>query len=92
MAKRTARSSTSRTGTAKDNLETLGADTEALADRATDVGAPAGGDTRATSMASEPSEEEIRRRAYQRYLERGSTDGGDFDDWLEAEKELKGFR
>ena len=40
-------------------------------------------------MASEPSEEEIRMRAYRRYLERGGEDGQDFDDWLEAERELK---
>jgi hypothetical protein len=40
-------------------------------------------------MGSEPSEEDIRMRAYRRYLERGGGDGQDFDDWLEAEKELK---
>jgi hypothetical protein len=60
-----------------------------MPDRAEDTGAP--GDTRNASMASEPSEEEIRRRAYLRYLDRGATDGRDFDDWLEAERELKGF-
>ncbi len=41
--------------------------------------------TRATAMASEPSEEDIRLRAYQRYLERGGGDGRHFEDWLEAE-------
>jgi hypothetical protein len=41
------------------------------------------------SMASEPSEEDIRMRAYHRYLERGSGHGMDFEDWLEAERELK---
>ena len=45
--------------------------------------------TRNDSMASDPSEEEIRIRAYRRYLERGGSDGQDFDDWLEAERELK---
>jgi hypothetical protein len=39
--------------------------------------------------ASGPNEDEIRRRAYQRYLERGGGDGQDFDDWLEAERELR---
>jgi len=48
--------------------------------------------TRNDSMASEPSEEEIRMRAYRRYLERGGGDGRDFDDWLEAERELKQTR
>jgi hypothetical protein len=43
----------------------------------------------AVSMSSEPSEEDIRLRAYQRYLERGRHDGADFDDWLEAEAELR---
>jgi hypothetical protein len=42
-----------------------------------------------TSMASEPSEEDIRLRAYHRYLERGGAPGSDFDDWLEAERELR---
>jgi hypothetical protein len=41
------------------------------------------------SMSSEPSEEDIRLRAYQRYLERGRHDGADFDDWLAAEAELR---
>jgi len=44
------------------------------------------------SMSSEPSEEDIRNRAYQRYLERGGGHGLDFEDWLEAERELKGQR
>jgi hypothetical protein len=42
-----------------------------------------------TSMGSEPSEEDIRMRAYHRYLERGGGHGMDFEDWLEAERELK---
>jgi hypothetical protein len=39
--------------------------------------------------ASEPTEEEIRHRAYLRFLERGASHGEDFNDWLEAERELK---
>ena|SRR5436190_1763371 len=46
-------------------------------------------DVRSTSMGSEPSEEDIRLRAYHRYLERGGGHGRDYDDWLEAERELK---
>jgi hypothetical protein len=41
------------------------------------------------STGPEPSEHEIRVRAYLRYLERGAYDGADFDDWLQAEMELK---
>jgi len=32
----------------------------------------------------------IAMRAYELYLERGGADGGDFDDWLAAERELAG--
>jgi DUF2934 family protein len=42
-----------------------------------------------TSMGSEPSDQDIRLRAYHRYLERGGSQGSDFEDWLEAERELK---
>jgi hypothetical protein len=38
---------------------------------------------------SEPSVDDIRRRAYERYLERGGRHGQHFDDWVEAEKELR---
>ena len=31
-------------------------------------------------------------RAYQRYLERGGSHGQHFDDWLEAERELRARR
>ncbi len=37
----------------------------------------------------DPTEQDIRARAYQMYLERGARDGQDFDDWLRAEHELK---
>jgi len=36
-----------------------------------------------------PSENDIRLRAYHRYLERGGGHGMDFQDWLEAERELR---
>lgn len=35
-----------------------------------------------------PSEEQIRRRAYELYLDRIRESGGPVDDWLEAEAEL----
>ena len=44
--------------------------------------------SRSDSMASEPSEADIRMRAYWRFLERGAGHGMDFDDWLDAEREL----
>jgi hypothetical protein len=36
----------------------------------------------------EPTDEEIRLRAYHRYLERGASGGTEFDDWLEARQDL----
>ena len=33
-------------------------------------------------------EQEIRRRAYELYLERGEEPGHDLEDWLQAEREL----
>jgi hypothetical protein len=41
---------------------------------------------------SSPSYDEIAEAAYQRYLRRGGGDGRDFDDWVEAERELKSRR
>jgi hypothetical protein len=41
---------------------------------------------------AEPTEEEIRHRAYQLYLERGGEHGMDFEDWVAAERELKNRR
>jgi hypothetical protein len=43
-------------------------------------------------MLADPSEHDIRQRAYERYVERGGSHGMDFDDWLEAERELKNRR
>ena len=40
----------------------------------------------------DPTEDDIRLRAYHRYLERGGGHGADFDDWLEAERDLKSQR
>ncbi len=37
-----------------------------------------------------PTREEIARRAYELYLERGGTHGYDIEDWLNAERELRG--
>ena len=35
-------------------------------------------------------DEEIRRRAYQIYLERGEEHGRDLDDWIQAKREVEG--
>jgi Protein of unknown function (DUF2934) len=49
-----------------------------------------------SATASEPQtgggdpRDRIALRAYELYLARGGADGGDFDDWLAAERELVG--
>jgi hypothetical protein len=45
--------------------------------------------TAAVSMSSEPSEEDIRVRAYHKFLHREGGAGSDWDDWFGAEKELR---
>jgi hypothetical protein len=42
-----------------------------------------------TAVADEPSDEEIRVRAYFRYLERGGSTGDSFNDWEEARRDLE---
>jgi hypothetical protein len=41
-------------------------------------------------VRTKPSREEVERRAYEIYEERGKTEGFDVDDWLQAERELGG--
>jgi Protein of unknown function (DUF2934) len=41
------------------------------------------------SVRNSAHDEEIRRRAYLIYLERGQQPGRELDDWLQAEHELK---
>jgi Protein of unknown function (DUF2934) len=45
--------------------------------------------TEDTSANPAPSQEEIRRRAYEIYLERNGLPGDELDDWLRAERELQ---
>ena len=42
------------------------------------------------SVGNSARDDEIRRRAYEIYLERGEQPGRDLDDWLQAEGELQG--
>jgi hypothetical protein len=45
--------------------------------------------TREVLVGNPAPDEEIRRRAYEIYLERGEHPGGELDDWLQAERELE---
>jgi len=47
-------------------------------------------DVASSDVELTPTNEEIAKRAYELYLRRGSRNGYDFDDWLEAERELRG--
>jgi Protein of unknown function (DUF2934) len=40
-------------------------------------------------MSSEPSEEDIRLRAYHKFLHRDGGPGSDWEDWFGAERELR---
>jgi Protein of unknown function (DUF2934) len=44
------------------------------------------------SASSSPTYDEIAEAAYLRYLRRGGADGQDFDDWVEAERDLRSRR
>ena|SRR5690349_6358728 len=59
---------------------------EQLADLAAPVANPSHGNGRTQPT---PTYDQIAEAAYHRYLKRGGGDGRDFDDWLEAEQELK---
>jgi hypothetical protein len=48
-----------------------------------------GGPSASAPLGTQPSDDDIRRRAYERYLERGANHGMDFEDWLAAERELR---
>ena len=43
------------------------------------------------NLAIEPTHEDIARRAYQLYEERGGEHGRDLEDWFQAERELRRF-
>lgn len=43
---------------------------------------------RQTSIEPLPLEEQIRRRAYELYVQRGNQAGSDIEDWLQAQAEI----
>jgi hypothetical protein len=67
-----------------------GGSVEAADDRGS--GSAAVGSGNGASGTHGPSYEEIAQAAYQRYLERGGDHGRDYEDWLEAERELRSRR
>jgi len=68
----------SRSTTPRDRPDAAAERSESSADTSTSETAP-----------NSPTYDEIAEAAYHRYLSRGGVDGQDFDDWLEAERELR---
>jgi Protein of unknown function (DUF2934) len=88
------------TKTAEKNVETVGGAAESVTAFASGtVGATdysthelahdSSTESETGELATGPSEDQIRFRAYQHFLERGRLHGADFDDWLQAERELR---
>ena len=90
MAKKATRS-TAKLNSGSDRSETISetlVGRESAADQ-TDRVQQAPGDAMAARPSGPPSDEQIRARAYEMYLERGGHDGLDLDDWVRAERELR---
>jgi len=47
-------------------------------------------ETETTRVGGTPTEEDIRRRAYELSRERGGEPGHELEDWVRAEQELRG--
>jgi hypothetical protein len=56
--------------------------------RSTDHGQPGAEAEGQNRLLHSAREQEIRRRAYEIYLERGARPGHEMEDWLQAEREL----
>ena len=72
-------------GPARSTSESTGSSRSGTFEAASDMSSSNDG-------SDDPTYDEIAEAAYQRYLQRGGADGRDFDDWLEAERELKARR
>jgi hypothetical protein len=68
----------------------IAADASALP--AQDVRAPAPDGNASTAAQGLPTHDDIARRAYEIYRERGGADGLEVDDWIRAERELTTLR
>jgi DUF2934 family protein len=77
-------SSSSKEGTARRRPASAGGSKTASAPQALATEAQ-----RPAAHNGAPTEEEVRRRAYELYLTRGGTHGAALDDWLRAERELR---
>ena len=89
------RSNRSRTGAAAKPAAQRRPATTASSRAQSSSGGAASMDTAADMSVSvnadqgNPGYDEIAEAAYHRFLRRGGQDGGDVDDWVEAERELR---
>jgi DNA helicase HerA-like ATPase len=91
MAKKAPRSTATKLNSSTDRPENI-SETLVARDSAADQlqrVQQAPGDAVAARPSTEPSDDDIRARAYEMYLERGGDHGLDFDDWVRAERELR---
>ena len=89
MAKKNTSPSASSPSRTRGRAATRSADASASLERASDMSTHATGANDEAASANSPSYDEIAEAAYHRYLSRGGQGGGDFDDWVEAERELR---
>ena len=82
MAKKNTNGTDAATPRRATTRRTTKAEKPAPIDTAADMGGAAPG------AQAQPTYDDIAKAAYQRYLSRGGSDGRDFDDWIEAEREL----
>jgi DUF2934 family protein len=88
MAKKSARSTAAKPNNGPENISQTLVARDNAADQPQRV-QQAPGDAVAARSTNEPSDNEIRARAYEMYLERGGDHGLDLDDWVRAERELR---
>lgn len=83
--RRAPRTTSRRTAAPVDAAVESGAVAAAPADTANDRQRSGNGE----ADAAAPTYDQIAEAAYHRYLQRGGQHGGDFDDWVEAERTLR---
>jgi len=81
--------STPRKRTTTTKRGTATADTSAPLDISATANDSSVGNGASAPVSTAVTSEQIAEAAYQRYLRRGAEHGRDFDDWVEAERELR---
>ena len=73
-------------------MEEMRDDEQARAALPRDAGARGGSQRSGSDDFGEDEQEEVRRRAYERYLARGDSPGDEVEDWLSAERDFRSSR